>query len=98
MALVLFKATLLFALALGCLPFMRRASSVARHLICTCAMAGALVLPLTTLGPPGAAPIRLSPITYIAAAGAASGGAGWPISRVLVIFWIAGTAILLLRL
>jgi TonB family protein len=98
MALVLFKSTLLFALALGCLRFMRRASSVARHLICACAIAGALFLPLTMLGPPDAAPIRLSPITFIATAGAASGGAGWHISRVLISLWIAGTAILLLRL
>src|ERR1017187_4738832 len=44
MALVLFKATLLFMLALGCLPFLRRASSVTRHLICACAMAGAQLL------------------------------------------------------
>jgi hypothetical protein len=52
MAPFLLKVTLLFALALGCLPLMRRASAVARHLICACAMAGALLLPLTMLAAP----------------------------------------------
>jgi TonB family protein len=98
MTLVLLKATLLFALALGCLRLMRRASSVSRHLVCACAMAGALLLPLTMLAPPEAAPIRLAPITFLATAGAASGGAAWPVSKVLLLLWIGGTAILLLRL
>jgi TonB family protein len=98
MALVLFKTTLLFALALACLPLMRHASSGARHLICACAMAGALLLPLTMLAPPEAAVIRLSPITFFASAGAVSIGAAWTHPRILGSMWIAGTAVLLLRL
>ena len=65
MALVLFKSTLLFAVALACMPLMRRASSVTRHLVCACAMAAALLLPLTMLAPPEATPIRLSTITFL---------------------------------
>lgn len=98
MALVLFKATLLFALALGCLALMRRASSATRHLVCACAMTGALLLPLTLLAPANVAPLRLSTITFLATSGAASGGASWPIARILIGVWIAGMALLLLRL
>jgi TonB family protein len=61
-------------------------------------MAGALLLPLTMLAPPGAAPIRLSAVTFLATAGVVSGGAAWPVSRLLLSLWLGGTAILLLRL
>src|SRR5580658_3211034 len=99
--LVVLKATLLFVVALACLPLMRRASSVIRHLICACAMAGALLLPLTMLAPPQAAPIRLSTITFLATSAAApthSNASTWPVLQFLLCIWIAGIAILLLRL
>jgi TonB family protein len=98
MAIVLFKTTLLFVLALGCLPFLRRASSVIRHLICACAMAGALLLPLTMLAPPQAAPIRLAPVTLLATSTAVPGGTAWPVSGLLVALWLAVMAVFLLRL
>jgi TonB family protein len=100
MALVLLKTTLLFAFALACLPLMRRTSSVVRHLICACAMCGALLLPLTMLAPPQAAPIRVSTITFLAASAAArahSDAATW-VSPALLSVWIIGMAALLLRL
>jgi TonB family protein len=40
----------------------------------------------------------LSTITFLATSGAASSGASWPISKILVSVWIAGMAALLLRL
>ncbi len=95
---VLLKATLLFALVLACLPLLRGVSSVVRHLICACAMAGALLLPLTMLAPPQAAPIRLSTITFLATSAAVPIAPVFPISRILIGVWIAGMAILLLRL
>lgn len=98
MALVLFKVTLLFALALGCVWSMRRASSATRHLVCACAVAGVLLLPLSLLAPASAAPIRLSAITLLGASGARSGAASMPISKVLIGVWMAGMAILLMRL
>jgi TonB family protein len=98
MAIVLFKTTLLFVLALGCLPFLRRASSVMRHLICACAMAGALLLPLTMLAPPQAAPLQLAPITFLATSTAVSSGTAWTVSRLLLALWLTGMAVLLLRL
>src|ERR1700733_4321551 len=98
MALVLFKSTLLFIIALACLPLMRRVSSVIRHLVCACAMCGALLLPLTLLAPPQAAPIRLSTITFLATSSAAPVSTAWPASRLLMMVWIAGAAFLILRL
>jgi len=98
MALVLFKSTLLFIVALACLPLMRRVSSVIRHLVCACAMCGALLLPLTMLAPPQAAPIRLSTITFLATSSAVAPSAAWPVSQILMVLWIAGAALLILRL
>ena len=100
MALVLFKSTLLFAIALACLPFMRRASAVTRHLVCACAMAGALLLPLTMLAPPQAAPIRLSTITFLATSSAVAPAGLFPMSlwKLLFMVWLGGVSLLLLRL
>ena len=102
MALVLFKSTLLFAVALACMPLMRRASSVTRHLVCACAMAAALLLPLTMLAPPEAAPIRLSTITFLGtsseAAVAPAGLLMNSLSKLLLIVWLGGVSLLLLRL
>ena len=98
MALVLLKSTLLFALALTCLPLMRRASSVTRHLVCACAMAGALLLPLTLLAPPQAAPIHLSTITFLATSSAVAAAPVLSFSKLLFIVWLGGVSLLLLRL
>lgn len=98
MLLVLLKATLLFSLALGCLPLIRRASAMARHLICACAMAGALLLPLTMLVPPGTAPIRVSAITFFATSGATLAAPAWTLSKILLSLWAAGVVFFLLRL
>ncbi len=98
MALVLFKSTLLFAVALACLPLMRRASSVTRHLVCACAMAAALLLPLTLLAPPEAAPIRLSTITFLATSSAVAAAPVLSLSKLLLVVWLCGVVLLLLRL
>ncbi len=98
MALLLFKATLFFAIVFAVLPFLRRSSSVTRHLICACSMAGALLLPLTLLAPVHAAPIRLSSITFLTTATAESGSAAWSLVKTLAGLWIAGTLLFLLRL
>jgi TonB family protein len=102
MILLLLKATLLFALALACLPLMRRAGSAARHLLCACTMAGVLLMPLTLLIPPSGSPIRLAPVTFLATSLTTSGAAfrstPWLVSRVLIALWAIGVVFLLVRL
>ena len=98
MSLVLFKSTLLFSFALACLPFMRRKSSATRHLVCACAMVGALLLPLTLLAPPQVTPIHLTTITFLATSSAAAITPALSFSKLLLILWIAGVSLLLLRL
>ena len=98
MSILFIKITLLLALALACVSLARRSSAAMRHLICACALGGALLLPFTLLAPPEAAPIRVSAITIFTASSTATTSSAWPVSSLLAGIWVVGTALLLLRL
>lgn len=95
---LLCKATLLLALALACLVFMRRSSAAARHLTCACAMAGVLLLLLTASIPSPDGPIRLSSVTFLTTSGPSLQGASGHSSTVFLKIWIVGSLIMLFRL
>src|SRR5438874_2150496 len=94
---LLLRVTLLFALALLCLPLMRGAAAEIRRIVCACALAGAWLLPLTLISLPEAARIPVPAIAIIAAP------QGWAapalhLPRLLFPLWIAGAMILMTRI
>src|SRR5580704_16489442 len=99
MTVLLLKVTLLFAVALAVQPLLRRSSAAIRHLVCACALAGALILPLTLLTPPKANAFRIDASTVAATSRSMPRtAAGWPISEVLRTIWAIGAAMLILRI
>jgi TonB family protein len=99
MIVLLLKVTLLFAVALAVQPRLRRSSAAIRHLVCACALAGALILPLTLLAPPRANAFRIDASTVAAASRSMPHtAAGWPLSEVLATIWAIGAAMLVLRI
>jgi TonB family protein len=99
MTVLLLKVTLLFAVALAVQPLLRRSSAAIRHLVCACALAGALILPLTLLTPPKASAFRIDASTVAATSRSMPRtAAGWPISEVLMTIWAIGAAMLILRI
>jgi len=99
MTILLLKVTLLFAAGLAVQPLLRHSSAAVRHLVCACALAGALILPLTLLAPPSAGAFRIDASTVPAASRSMPHtAAGWPISEMLTTIWTIGAATLILRI
>jgi TonB family protein len=100
MPVLLIKVTLLFLAATAAIATMRKSTAALRHLVCACALAGSLLLPFTLLFPERMMAIPL-PFTIRAVATAtkvSSRSAPWTGATVLLTLWVAGCAILLLRL
>lgn len=99
MLLILAKITLLFAAALALLYFLKRATAAMRHLLCVCALAGSLLIPLTSLIP---APVSTAFAIRLPAIDATSHSvaraAHWPPSALILIVWALGGIALLIRL
>jgi len=99
MLVLLLKLTLLLALALAIQPLLRRSSAAARHLVCACALAGALLLPLTLLTPLQTGAFRIDTTSLLSISRQATQTtAQWPLGRILVILWVLGSTLLLLRI
>jgi TonB family protein len=98
MIVLLLKVTLLWALALAIQPLLRRSSAAMRHLVCACALAGALLLPLTLLAPPEVGAFRINGAGVLAASREAMQGNRWHVSEILAIVWAVGSGLLLLRI
>ncbi len=101
LALVLAKVTLFFAAALGLLPFSKPATAAMRHLLCVCALAGSLLLPLAALIPSrmsAAFAIRLPAVDVTSTGHAMARAANWPPSALILSIWALGGIALLIRL
>lgn len=96
---MLIRVTVLFAAAAIVLIAAKRTTAALRHLICVCALAGSLVMPLTMLIPARMATafaVRLPVITAAAASGAAARAAHWSTWALAV--WAIGCGVALMRL
>ncbi len=100
MILLLGKVTLLFSLALGGQAILRHSSAAIRHLICACALCGALLLPLTVLAPPSAGIFHIETISFdVHGTGSSNQPLLWPSwTGMAVVIWTAGCAILATRI
>ena len=98
MATLLMKVTLLFIAALIALFAARRATAAIRHLICVCALAGSLLLPVTALLPAHVIAIRLPAIDAVAASHTVARAVSWSPSGVIFGLWAFGCGVLILRL
>lgn len=99
MIILLLKVTGLFALALVSLSLLRRSSAAMRHVVCLCALIGALFLPLTLLAPPEVNAFRIGPSTVFSASRTVTHAtAPWATSTVLMAVWILGSGFLLIRI
>ncbi len=65
MPMLIAKVTLLFLAALITLLAAKRATAAMRHLLCVCALAGSLILPLAALFPARVITIRLTVIDAV---------------------------------
>lgn len=98
MPVLLTRVTLLFIATLLALVASKRATAAMRHLLCVCALAGSLLLPLTALFPTRLIAIRLPVIGHAAASRAVTQAAGWSPSAVIFAVWAFGGCVLILRL
>jgi TonB family protein len=99
MIVLLLKVTLLWTLVLAMQPLLRRCSAATRHVIYSCALAGALLLPVSLLAPPEIGAFRIDASGVLSASRATlHGGAHWPVADVILSLWAMGTLVLLLRL
>src|SRR5580700_797564 len=98
MPLLLTKVTLLFTAALITLLAVKRSTAAMRHLLCVCALAGSLVLPLATLIPSRPIAIRLPVIGAVAASQTVARAASWSPSRLILGLWALGCLALIVRL
>ncbi len=101
MLLTLAKATLFFTAALILLHFSKRVTAAMRHLLCVCALAGSLLIPLGALVPSGAAAafaIRLPAIDASPVAHAVSRAATWTPSTLILSIWLLGSLLLIVRI
>jgi TonB family protein len=98
MIVLLLKVTLLWALALAIQPLLRRSSAAMRHLVHACALAGALLLPLTLFAPPEVGAFRINGASVLATSRVAMQGTHWHVSEILAAAWAVGSALLLLRI
>jgi TonB family protein len=96
---LLLKVSVLFSLALCCLPLMRRSTAALRHLVCALALSGALVFPLALAIAPRAIQLHL-PIVFITSAATVASAAprNFPLFTILGALWAFGTIALLARL
>jgi TonB family protein len=96
---LLVKVTLLFALALCCLPLMQRKTAALRHLVCVSALSGALLFPLVLAFAPQAIPVHV-PVVFMASANAVAGSAprAFPVATIVMTVWALGILALLTRL
>jgi TonB family protein len=92
------KVTLLLLSALITLLAAKRATAAMRHLLCVCALAGSLVLPVTLLFPARVIAIRLPAIDAVAASQAVARAQSWSPSGVMLGLWAFGCGVLILRL
>jgi bla regulator protein BlaR1 len=98
MPMLLAKITLLFLAALITLLAVRRSTAALRHLLCVCALAGSLVLPVTALFPAHVIAIRLPAITAVAASQAMARAQSWSPSAAILGLWAFGCIVLIVRL
>jgi TonB family protein len=98
MPILIAKITLLFLAALIALFAAKRATAAMRHLLCVCALAGSLLLPLATLFPARVIAIRLPVIYTVAASQAVARAESWSPSGVILGLWAFGGLVLILRL
>jgi TonB family protein len=98
MPLVLVKISVLFLAALVALVAMRRSTAALRHLVCVCAAAGSLILPLTALLPARVLAIPLPVIKGAAVSATAASAGHSSLAAVFLGLWAAGTAVFMLRL
>jgi TonB family protein len=98
--LLLTKVTVLFIAGLLALLAARRSTAAMRHLLCVCALAGSLILPLALLVPARVITIRLPAIDAVASSPALTRAQSWSSSASTVIFalWAFGSCVLILRL
>jgi TonB family protein len=95
---LLTRVTLLFIIALIALAASKRATAAMRHLLCVCAVAGSLLLPVTALFPGRVIAIRLPAIDAVAASHTMARAASWSPSALLLAVWAIGCCVLILRL
>jgi TonB family protein len=98
MPMLIAKVTLLFLAALITLLAAKRATAAMRHLLCVCALAGSLILPLAALFAARVIEIRLPVIATVAASQAVARAQSWSPSGVIVGLWALGGLVLILRL
>jgi TonB family protein len=98
MPLLLTKVTLLFIAALITLFAAKRSTAAMRHLLCVCALAGSLILPLAALLPARVIAIRLPAIDAVAASQVVARAESWSPSGIIFGLWALGSGVLILRL
>jgi TonB family protein len=98
MPMLITKVTLLFFTALISLIAVKRSTAAMRHLVCVCALAGSLILPVTALLPARVIAIRLPVIYTVAASQAVTRAESWSPSGVILGLWAFGSIVLILRL
>lgn len=99
MPMVLTKVTLLFAAALISLFASGRATAAMRHLLCVCALAGSLILPvIAALVPARVIVLHLPAFDTVATSDRVAQVAGWSPSGIILAIWALGCGVLLVRL
>jgi TonB family protein len=98
MPVLLTKVTLLFIGGLLTLLAAKRSTAAMRHLLCVCALAGSLILPVTSLFPYRVITIRLPAIETVVSSQAVARAESWSSSTVLFAGWALGCLALILRL
>src|SRR5437870_859355 len=106
LAMLVIKVSVLFALALLCLPLMRRSifatTAAVRHLWCAIVLSGALLFPLTLAFEPKAIPVQVPVVFVSTVATVANAGQRSlpfvPALNTLLVLWACGVFALLARL
>lgn len=101
MTALLIKVTLLFLTALVAVLATRRSTAAMRCLLCVCALAGSLILPIAALLPsPARMPVfRFDPFRIVTNGSQTFASAtAWPSARVFLWLWVVGSGLLLFRL
>jgi TonB family protein len=98
MPLLIAKITLLFLGTLITLFLPTRSTAAMRHLVCVCALAGSLILPLAALLPARVVAIHLPVIDAVAASSAVARAQSWSPSGILLGLWAFGCLALIFRL
>jgi TonB family protein len=98
MLILLARITALFAVSLITLLAAKRSTAATRHLLCVCALAGSLILPVAALFPATVIALRLPAIDAVAASPAIARAGTWPSSTAIPALWAFGCIVLLVRL